>query len=273
MKEEAESHRARRDMVRSLRSARLPAPDPVSGEVLAALAEAGVFRLRAILIGAVAMTCYPGLLGARLPASLARTSDLDIGQFHAISLAVEDRIDEDMEALLKQVDPRFRAVPDAFDSRRTQRYALRIGGNDRFYVDFLSPLRGPDRGRVTQLKALRTDAQLIRFLDYLLYQELNAVVLHGAGIPVNVPAPERFALHKLLVAASRMKGGVNVEKARKDISQAQSLLAVLLEMRPHDVNDAWQELIDRGPSWKLLAGQGREQLPHEMREALVLKDV
>ena len=63
--------RARRRIVSALmRGAGLPRPDPMVGDVLRALAEAGLFRLRAVLVGTVAFGVYPGLLGARLPASM-----------------------------------------------------------------------------------------------------------------------------------------------------------------------------------------------------------
>jgi hypothetical protein len=195
MQERVDSLRQRRDMVRALRAARLPVPDAMSGDVMAALAEAGVFRLRAAVVGAVAFQSYSGLLGCHLPATLSRTGDLDVAQFPSISLAVEDAIDQDFEAVLKKVDQRFEAIPDAMDGRRTLRYALRVGGDERFSVDVLAPWRGPDRDRIEGLPALRSDAQLLRYLDFLLYQEVNAVALHGAGVPINVPDPTRFALH------------------------------------------------------------------------------
>src|SRR3546814_13591419 len=67
----APAMRERRDMVRALRAARLPIPDRLTGEVIAALAEAGVFRLRATLIRSIPFQSYLGLLGVRLPATLS----------------------------------------------------------------------------------------------------------------------------------------------------------------------------------------------------------
>lgn len=78
---EAAALRARRDMVRSLRAARLPYSDALTGDVLAAMSEAGVFRLRAVVIGSVAFQCYAAMLGERLPATLSRTSDVDVPSF------------------------------------------------------------------------------------------------------------------------------------------------------------------------------------------------
>ncbi|MBL3684602.1 hypothetical protein F2981_18295 (plasmid) [Sinorhizobium meliloti] len=47
-------------------------------------------------------------------------------------------------------------------------------------------------------------AQPLRFLDYLIYHPIRAVLLHGAGVLVNVPAPQRYAIHKLIVASRRL---------------------------------------------------------------------
>lgn len=263
------ARKERRDMVRSLRAARLPAPDKRTGDVLAALAEAGAFRLRAAVIGSIAFMCYPGLLGVRIPASLARTGDLDIAQFHSVAIAVDDEIGDSLLALLQRVDKGFTAIPSPTDSRHTLRYALRRGEEEVYSVDVLCPLRGPERDRITYLRALRSHAQTIRFLDYLLYQEINAVVLHGAGIPINVPAPERYALHKIMVSQMRISNPRSQAKARKDLDQAAALVSALAELRPEDLKDAWHELLARGPSWRRKAALGLRLLPEGPRNSLV----
>jgi hypothetical protein len=255
----------RRYMVRALRAARFPVPDELTGEVMAALASAGAFRLRAVVVGSVAFQCYSGLLGVRIPASLGRTGDLDVGQFPSIAMAVDDEVAVDFLIMLKQVDPRFEAIPDPFDSRRTLKYVVRSDGEVIYAVDVLAPLRGPERGRLTYLKALRTHAQLLRYLDFLLYQEVNAVVLHGPGIPVNVPAPERYALHKLLISQLRAQNPRSQAKANKDRQQAIALIEILRRQRPFDVTDAWNELLDRGPSWRQKASRGFAVLPSDIQ--------
>jgi hypothetical protein len=49
-----------------VRSFNLPRPIPEIGAVIAALAKAGVFRLRGILVGTVAYQTYAAMLGVRL---------------------------------------------------------------------------------------------------------------------------------------------------------------------------------------------------------------
>ncbi len=88
-------------MVRALRAGGIPTPDGLSGNVLAALAEAGAFRLRAVVVGSLAFQCYLPMLGFRAPGAAARTGDVDIGQFPAVSIAVDDRIEPDLLSVLK----------------------------------------------------------------------------------------------------------------------------------------------------------------------------
>ncbi|MYG26042.1 MAG: hypothetical protein F4213_08455, partial [Boseongicola sp. SB0677_bin_26] len=268
----ADARKERVNMVRSLRAGKIPGPDALSGNVLAAMAEAGAFRLRAVVVGSLAFQCYAPMLGFRASAAMARTGDVDIGQFPAISIAVEDRIEPDLLTVLRAVDPRFEAVPSPFDPRSTMRYAIRDGSQERFAVDILAPLRGPPRDQPVHLPALGGDGQPLRFLDFLMYQEIEAVVLHGPGIPVKVPAPERFAVHKLLVSSRRRPNAVGREKARKDLAQAEILCRVLIRDRPDDLADAWKEFLARGPAWRNAAIRGRAGLPPDVQELLPMLD-
>ena len=256
------------NLVRALRAARMPGPDALSGNIVAALASAGAFRLRAVLVGSVAFQTYLPLLGVRLPSALSTTGDLDIGQFHSIALAVEDEIDADLLTVLRRVDPRFQAVTSPMDARQVLRYAIRVGQQETFSVDVLCPLRGPLRGSVTALKALRSSAQILKHLDFLLYREVNAAVLHGPGIPVNVPAPERYALHKLVVSEMRIDTATSQAKAAKDLGQADSLIRVLASDRPDHLEEAWKELRGRGPKWRLKADRAVARLPPDSRAVM-----
>ncbi len=265
----AAARRERIGIVRALRAARLPVPDGLTGRVVAALAGAGAFRLRAALVGSAAFLCYGPMLGFRVSAALTRTGDVDIAQFHSVSIAVGDELDGDFLTVLRRVDPRFEAIPSAADTRRSWRYALRAGTQENFSVELLVPLRGPERsGGVTRLKAMRSDARILRFLDFLLYREVEAVMLADTGIPVRVPAPERFALHKLLLSDLRDDGPASRAKARKDLEQAKALLHVLAQDRPQELEAVWEELLDRGPAWRKRALQATRALPANVRSLL-----
>jgi len=89
---------------------------------------------------------------------------------------------------------------------------------------FSPPNEGGETGQPQALPALRTDAQPLRFLDFLIHEPEPAVILHHAGIFVQVPTPARYAVHKLIVSRRRREG---LAKRDKDIQQASVLLEVL----------------------------------------------
>lgn len=236
--------RARRSLVSTLvRSGVLPRPMPRIGTIIAALAKAGVFRLRGVLVGTIAYQTYSGMLGIRLPTTGLQTSDVDIAQFANVSVAVEDATPP-MVDVLRTVDASFREVPHLHDPRRATKYQAADGAQ----VDFLTPNEVADSDEPRPLAAFGTDAEPLRFLDFLIHSPEPAVVLVDAGIHVLVPAPERYAVHKLIVA-QRRAGGVGNAKRGKDLHQAEALLGVLADMRPNELSDAWSEAENRGSKW------------------------
>lgn len=257
-----DDEKERRTLVSALtRSFGLPGPLAPIGAVVAALAGAGVFRLRSVLVGTVAYQCYPAILGAKLSNALLQTSDVDIAQFTSASVAVDDKTPPMLE-VLRGVDKTFRQVPHTAGHRHTTSYI----GKGGLRVDFVTPNEGPDTDRPQNLPAPGTDAQPLRYLDFLIHEPLKAVMLHGSGVLVWVPAPERFAVHKLILALDRPPG---VAKRDKDIAQAEALLPVLLETRSDELRLAWQEAYERGPQWrKKLLGR-MAQLSPETRGLLL----
>lgn len=257
--------RERRQLVAALRRSGLPSPDDRTGELLAALARAGLFRLRACLVGTVAFQCYAGLLGVRLPGAAIRTGDLDLAQFHSVSVAIaEDERAPPIIEVLREVDPTFREIPYAIDGRLTAAYA----GEGGYRVEVLVPNRGPDRDRPQALPAIGAMAVPLRFLDFLIYDAVPAVLLHDGGVLVNVPRPERYALHKLIVSRRRRRDGA--AKIDKDVTQAELLLGLLAERRKADLREAWEELRGRGPKWRKLTDEALEGVAPEVRQRLAV---
>ncbi|WP_407170732.1 GSU2403 family nucleotidyltransferase fold protein [Bradyrhizobium sp. ORS 111] len=264
-KEVREDERERRALVSTLvRSFGFPRPIPEIGDVIAALAKAGVFRLRGVLVGTIAYQTYAAMLGVRLSAGSLQTGDVDIAQFKNVSVAVEDSTPPVLD-VLKEVDKSFRAVPHVADGRRVTSYAAKGG----LRVDFLTPHQGRETGRPQKLPALNTDAQPLRFLDFLIREPEPAVVLHGTGIYVHVPAPARYAVHKLIVSRRRPEG---FAKRDKDLRQAEALLAAVAEKRPHEMKSAWEEAFARGPKWRQLMLEGLGLLAASVRDT-VLKTI
>jgi hypothetical protein len=210
-------------------------------------------------VGTVAYQTYAPMLGTPLPAAALQTGDVDIAQFKNVSVAVEDRTGPMLD-VLRQADASFRAVPTVYRQKVT---SYRASGG--FRVDFLTPNEGRDTDKPQHLLALQTDAQPLRFLDFLIHDPQPAVLLHGAGIYVNVPAPERFAVHKLIVSRRRK---VDAAKRDKDVRQAEALIEVLLERRPHELRAAWDEAYARGVEWRRLLREAVELLSVDVRARL-----
>jgi hypothetical protein len=242
--------KGRRRLVSTLtREAYLPRPPNITGRVVAELANAGFFRLRGVLVGTVAYQCYSAVLGRRLDAVAMQTGDADFAQFHEISVAVGDSLPPILE-VLRRVDTTFREIPSQADGRVSTQFVSR----DQYKVEFLTPNRGSDdlAGKPVQMPALGGAAAFpLRFLDFLIRQPIRAVLLHGAGVPVLIPSPERYAVHKLIVGSRRIEDREVMAKSAKDRLQARSIFEAMIANRQNaDFASAYTEAWDRGDAWK-----------------------
>jgi hypothetical protein len=237
------SYKERRAIVVALRAFGLSGPLDETGKIVRGLADHGVFRLRACVIGTIAYQTYQSILGVKLPVPTMQTNDLDLAQSHAISVAVAaDEQTPPMLDILHGIDASFRAVPTLHPGMAVSYI------NDRNYrVEILTDNRGPNRDTPIALPALQTHAQPMRYLDYLLYSSIPAVVLYNGGVLVNVPQPARYAVHKLIVSQVRTETST---KRSKDLFQASALFDAIAERRSFELADAWAEAYDRGPRWR-----------------------
>src|SRR5438552_13060654 len=79
-------------LTRMCREGGLSRVDAQTGKVLLALAKAGIFRLRGVLVGTHAFRCYPAVLGVNMPEAIAVTGDIDVAAFESIAVALDDRL-------------------------------------------------------------------------------------------------------------------------------------------------------------------------------------
>lgn len=260
-KELKDSFKARRKLVTTLiRDAGLEAPERFTGDIVEELAAVGFFRMRGVLVGTVAFQCYAGLLGVRLPSTAMQTGDADFAQFHFISAGIGDSLPPILE-ILRAVDESFREIPHQMDSRLSTAFVNKTG----YKVEFLTPNTGRADydGHPTPMPALGgASAQPLRFLDYLIYEPVRSVLLHKSGVSVIVPAPERYAIHKLIVASRRRSDPLGTAKRNKDLFQAQSLMEALLMTRHQsDLALAYSDAYMRGPGWREALAKGWSYLP------------
>ena len=202
---------------------------------------------------------YEGELGLRMSIDQeASTSDDDIASFERLSLAVDDTTSPALNHAL--ADLSFKEIP-SLDPSRVWRWR-QSDGDTR--VEFLTPSFDDDEG-LKELPSLGVHAQALHHLNYLIAEPIQAAVVYRSGILVQIPRPERFAIHKL-IAADRRLSGPEAGKARKDLMQAEFLIEALAEDRPDEIAEAYQAALKSGPKW-------RERIEASLRRAPRVSDI
>lgn len=244
---------ARERLVSMLISGGAATVSATEARVFEVIERAGVFVAGGVLVGSHAFAVYGNMLGVRWLSETTRTQDVDVAADYRVVIGIRDRKVDLRDALAKS-ELGFIEVP-ALD-RKSPSTKFRIKGK-QLSVDLLAPLIGRPSTKPIHLTALNAYAEPVRFLDYLLEDVQPAAVVAKAGILVNVPAPARYALHKL-VASERRVAALQT-KTRKDIDQAEQLIAVLLRDRPGDLRRAWSAARKQPPKFlqQLRAGVRR----------------
>ncbi|MEW9807253.1 GSU2403 family nucleotidyltransferase fold protein [Mesorhizobium sp. ZMM04-5] len=217
--------------------------DNATGSLVGALAKAGVFRLGGVLVGTNAFRMYEGELGIRLGLDqTAMTNDVDIASFEKLSLALGETVLPSMEEVFGDFEFSPVASPNKGKVWRWRQ------SKSQTLVEFLTPSFSEDE-ELRELVAFGVSAQSLHFLNYLIAEPIAAAGVYRDGILVHIPRPEKFAIHKLIVADRRIDGPDSI-KARKDLVQAELLLAVLAEDRPTDLLEAYEDALSRGSKWE-----------------------
>lgn len=224
-------------------------------KVVQRLSDYGFFRAGGVLVGTHAFLSFGNMLGVHW-AGGERTQDVDFA--HAgkqLQIALPTNIEINTHAAIESLQ--MGLLPIKHSDGGTG--ATYLDPRDpEFQLDFLTPLHrgGNEPFRHAQLGV---KLQPLKFMEYLLQDVQQAVVLNTAGaVLVNVPHPARYALHKLIIAGERPAS--RIAKSNKDIQQAAALLSILGEHARWQVDEAWADLIARGPGWRTRALRGRDAL-------------
>ena len=108
-------------------------------------------------------------------------------------------------------------------------------------------------------------AQALHFLNYLIAGPLTVPLLYRSGALIQVPRPERFAIHKLIVS-ERRRGTDAIQKAQKDRSQAAFLIRVLTEEDPHALAEAHHDALAKGAAWRDAIAAALIRLPQAAKQ-------
>jgi hypothetical protein len=214
--------------------------------ILAALANGGLFRGGALLVGSHAYAALLNELGVR--AAATGTEDVDVARGRRLALSGGAK---SFEQLLGDSRVRLHPVPQ-FDADLPST-SFKPPGRDRLRVDLLMPTGGRAI-RVLSVPELAAHATALPWLGYLTEESIPGIVIGRSTIvPVNLPRPERLAWHKMLVSRIRHETS---DKARKDIEQAATLVAILAEAAPESLEEAF-EVIPRSAREKTREGARR----------------
>lgn len=210
------------------------------GRVIGRLLDHGFFKAGGLLVGTHAFLAYQNMFGVRWDAG-AFTFDLDFA--HAgknISLAIAANIEVDTAKAIESLEMGFIPVMSGTTFKKPD--------EPDFDLDFLTTFgRGEDKPLF--VPALNVTMQPLKFMEFSLEAPMKASLLFRNGpLVVNVPRPERYVWHKLIVYGERPREMRT--KANKDLTQVACLLDYLLENDADLVRESWNDAIGRGPGWK-----------------------
>nr|WP_103256215.1 GSU2403 family nucleotidyltransferase fold protein [Tabrizicola aquatica] len=262
-KERKARNQKRTELVRTLRACGMLSTDASVGSFLLTMERLGVFRLGGTLVGTQAFRLYEGELGIRIPGEdLAQTGDMDIAQFERLSLALGDEVEAPLAEGFQALD--FAQVP-SLGSRSIWKW--RQTRSD-LLVEFLTPSFRPEED-IRDLPSLGVEARSLHFLNFLIAGPIKAVALYRSGVLVQIPRPERYAVHKLIVA-DRRRAGADQLKSRKDRAQAALLVEALAEDRPDELREAYEDAMTRGPQWRAHIGATLARMPETAQRIAAL---
>ena len=214
--------------------------------VIERLADSGLFSAGGILVGTHAFLAYQNIFGIRWNAGAA-TLDLDFA--HAgrnVSLALPENLKLDATVAIDSLEMGF--IPNQAHT------SFRKADEPDFDLDFLTT-RGRKGDQPVSVPRLNLTLQPLRFMELSLQDPMRATLIARSGpIVVNLPRPERYALHKLLVYGERPQA--QRTKARKDVAQAAALMDYLLTHDREAMAVMWADVNRRGPDWRKRLKEG-----------------
>lgn len=225
-----------------LKRRQIPAPTTELGQILDALSYAGIFK-HACLVGTAAYQCYSPIIGHVLPVASLMTQDADLA---TATLAIDELPDgQTLLDVLQLADSSFRDVPPLRRDAPPSAFKSESG----FMVDLITQQQTRDDDNPLLLENLSPGAAPLQHVAWLIDEPIDAVALYGNGVPVRVPQPARYAIHKLIVAQKRHN--VERSKRQKDLDQARALIEALTETDPYALTDAYENACQQGrKGWK-----------------------
>lgn len=228
---------------------------PKHYRIIRRLAEYGFFRAGGILVGTHAFLALGNMLGVRWHEGAAT---LDVDFAHAgrnISLALPANLKIDVHDALESLEMGLLPLTQ-FNGKAGAQY--RNPRDPELRLDFVTSMTR--NGKPVTLPGLNLTLEPLKFMEFSLIETTQACMFSNLGAcVVNVPAPQRLAVHKLIVHGERPLQ--ERAKATKDLLQAASLASYFLDNGlAAAFNAAWRDALGRGKGWQVRANQGRTAL-------------
>ncbi|WP_071461714.1 GSU2403 family nucleotidyltransferase fold protein [Polynucleobacter asymbioticus] len=225
----------------------------------------GFFRAGGILIGTHAFLAMGNMLGVKW---LSSNLTMDVDFAHAgknVSIALGANVKISVHDALNSLEMGLLPIAE-FSGKTGAQY--RNPKDPELRLDFVTP-QTRDGGPVI-LPNLGLTLECLKFMEYSLVGTTQTVLLSKEGAcMVNIPAPERYAVHKLIIYGERPLN--EHAKANKDLGQAAAIFKALFDMGNGDlVRSAWSDALSRGPGWVKRLNQGRAALLKRYPELLAL---
>jgi hypothetical protein len=228
---------------------------PKHFRIIKQLGSYGFFRAGGVLIGTHAFVAIGNMLGVRW---LAGNRTLDIDFAHAgrnISIALPASIRLSVHDALTSLEMGLLPIQELSGGTGAQ---YRNPADPELRLDFVTPETRTRKPVV--LDELGLALEPLKFMEFGLVDTTQAAILSREGaVIVNIPAPERYAVHKLIVYGERPAS--ERVKAIKDIEQAAALAQWHRDNGLAErINEAWRDALSRGNGWKRRATEGRKAL-------------
>jgi hypothetical protein len=233
------------------------------GKVIALLEKSGMFLAGGIVIGTLAFRTYANMLGVAWHSQL-QTRDIDLASDYKFPIIIpRGKSPINLSEILFNSGMGFLEVPAL--NHKSPSTKFKIQGQE-LSVELLTPMRGRETATPVKIPELSAFAEPVRFLDYLLDDLQPAVLLYKHGVLINVPAPARFAFHKLVVSQRRRVG--DAEKIKRDLAQAEQLFEILIDGRPGDLILAHESAGKMGKKFMLQLASGMKLIRPAVSKAI-----
>lgn len=224
-------------------------------KIIQRLSDYGFFQAGGLLIGTHAFIAMANMLGVRW---IGGDKTLDVDLAHAgrnVSIALPAQMKLSVHDALTSLEMGLLPIRE-FSGKTGAQY--RNPKDPELRIDFVTALTR-STGNVEMLE-LGMALTPLKFMEFSLVNTTQAVVMGRSGAcVVNIPAPERYAIHKLIVYGERPIA--ERTKSSKDLEQAAAILKWMLDNDQRDlIGQTWDDAWRRGPGWQRRLKQGWQAL-------------